>query len=149
MNVTAEIEICRPREVVWSVITDIENWTAMITNIININILYKPSQGIGGLKWEETRRMFGVQATETLCVTDFAENEYYCSRGESHGSIFTTRFTLRERGDKTVLSISFSGESRSSLVRTISFWMEPLIYNAVLNVLQKDLEDIRNQAEKR
>ena len=149
MNITAEIEISRPKEVVWDVITDIENWTGMVTNIINVRILNKPAQGIAGLKWEETRRMFGVQATETLWVTDFVENEYYCSRGESHGSIFTTRFTLRDRNDRTLLTISFDGQARSSFIRTLSFWMEPLINNAILNVLQKDLEDIRNHAEKR
>ena len=35
-----------------------------ITNIININILNKPVDGIVGLKWEETRKMFGKEATE-------------------------------------------------------------------------------------
>lgn len=147
MKVTAEIEIFRPREIVWAVITDIENWTSMITNITGINILNKPVDGIVGLKWEETRKMFGKEATETLWVTDCVENEYYCSRAESHGSVYLTRFSLRDLGDKTLLSISFSGEPQTSLVRTVSFCMGPFIRNAVLNMLNKDLDDIRNQAE--
>jgi hypothetical protein len=147
MKVTAETTISRPREIVWSVITDIENWTGMIANIIDIKILNKPADGLVGLKWEETRRMFGKEVTETLWVTDYAENEYYCSRAESHGSVYITKFSLSELGDKTLLTISFSGEPQTSLVKTVSLCMGPVIKSTVINALHKDLADIKEQAE--
>jgi hypothetical protein len=148
MEVAAEIEIARPREIVWAAITDIERWTSMVTSIIGIKILSRPAHGLVGLKWEETRRMFGKQATETLWVTDAVEHEYYCSRAESHGSVYITRFSLRDLGDKTLLSISFSGESQTPLIKTVSFCMAPFIKSTVVNALHKDLGDIKAQIEK-
>jgi hypothetical protein len=148
MKVTAEIEISRPSEIVWAVITDIENWTSMITSIKNIKILHKPADGTVGLKWEETRHMFGKEATETLWVTDSVENEYYCSRAESHGSVYTTRFSLSGLGDKTLLTISFCGEPQTPFVKTVSFGMGPFIKRAIINALHKDLYDIKDQVEK-
>lgn len=148
MKVTAEIIISRPREIIWAVITDIENWTSMITSIIDIKILNKPADGLVGLKWEETRRMFGKEATETLWVTDSVENEYYCSRAESHGSVYITRFSLSDFGDKTSLTISFSGEPQTPFVKTVSFLMGHFIKGTIINALHKDLEDIKDQAEK-
>ena len=148
MKVTAEIEISRPREIVWAAITAIENWTGMITSIIDIKILHKPADGLVGMKWEETRRMFGKEATETLWVTDFVENEYYCSRAESHGSVYLTRFSLNDHGDKTLLTISFSGEPRTPFVKTVSFGMGPFIKRAIMNALRNDLYDIKDQVEK-
>ena len=148
MKVTAEIEISRPSEIVWAVITDIENWTSMITSIKNIKILHKPADGTVGLKWEETRHMFGKEATETLWVTDSVENEYYCSRAENHGSVYTTRFSLSGLGDKTLLTITFSGEPRTPFVKTLSLGMGPFIKRAIINALHKDLYDIKDQVEK-
>ena len=145
MKVTAEIEISRPREVVWAAIVDIENWTCMVSSIINIKIINKPPDGLVGLKWEETRQMFGKEATETLWVTDAVENEYYCSRTESHGSVYITKFSLSELDGKTLLSISFSGEPKTALVKTISFCMGPFIKSTIKNALDKDLSDIKNE----
>jgi uncharacterized protein YndB with AHSA1/START domain len=149
MKVTAEIEIARPREIVWAAITDIEQWTSMVTGIIDVKILNRPEDGLVGLMWEETRFMFGKEATETLWVTDAVENEYYCSRAESHGSVYIIRFSLNDLGEKTMLSISFSGEPRTPFVRTVSFCMAPIIKSAVINALNKDLGDIKEKVEKR
>lgn len=146
MKVAASIEIPRPREVVWDVITDIDNWSSMITNIIDIKVLNRPEKGIVGLKWEETRHMFGQATTETLWITDSAVNEYYCSRAESHGSVYITEFSLSDLGDKTLLTISFSGEPRTPLVKTVSFFMNPVINSVIINTLQKDLKDIKDHA---
>jgi hypothetical protein len=149
MKVTAEIEIARPREIVWTAITDIEKWTRMVTSIIDIEILNRPANGLVGLKWKETRRMFGRQATETLWVTNSAENEYYCSRAESHGSVYITRFSLNDFGDgKAMLSISFSAEPQTPFVRSASFFMAPLIKSAVINAIRRDLDDIKRKIEK-
>lgn len=147
MIVTAEIEIPRSKEAIWAAITDIDNWASMITSIIDIKILNKPTHGLVGLKWEETRKMFGKEATETLWVTDYIENEYYCSRAESHGSVYMTRFSLSGRGDMTLLTISFSGEPQTPFLKTVSLCIGPFIKSTIINALNKDLEDIRNHVE--
>lgn len=147
MKVTTEIEISSPREIVWAVITDIENWTSMISNISDIKIINKPADGIVGLKWEETRNILGKEATETLWVVDSVENEYYYSRAESHGSVYITKFSLSDLRDKTLLTISFSGEPQTLFVRTVSLCVEPFVKSTIINVLNKDLEDIKKQVD--
>ena len=82
MNVTVNIEINKPKESIWRVITDIEHAQSMISGIQRINILNKPSSGLVGLKWEETRAMFGKEATETMWITESEENSYYQTRAE-------------------------------------------------------------------
>ena len=148
MKVTAEIAIDGSREAVWGVITDIENWTSMITNIIRIRILNKPENGIGGMEWLETRSMFGVEATETLQVTDLLENQYYCSRCERSDAVVQTRFSLKDHRGKTLLGVSIDVEPQTSFSRTLSFCMGPILKSAVLKVLQQDLADIKQQVEK-
>ena len=147
MKVTADIAIDGSRDDVWSVITDIENWTSMITNIIRIRILNRPDDGIGGMEWLETRCMFGVEATETLQVTDLVENQYYCSRCERSDAVIKTKFSLSEHHGKTLLTISIGAEPQTSFSRTLSFCMGPIIKSAVMKELQQDLADIKKQVE--
>jgi len=50
MKVVVDIEIAKPREDIWSAITDIENCARMISAIIDLEILNQPEEGIVGLK---------------------------------------------------------------------------------------------------
>lgn len=43
----------------------------MVSGIISLNILHQPEDGLVGLKWEETRKMFGKEASETMWITDY------------------------------------------------------------------------------
>ena len=147
MKVTAEIAIDGSREAVWGVITDIGNWTSVITNILKIRILNKPENGIGGMEWLETRCMFGVEATETLKVTDLLDNQYYCSRCERGDAVINTRFSLSEHRGKTLLTISIDAEPQTSFSRSLSFCVGPIIKSAVTKALQQDLVDIKKQVE--
>ena len=73
--------------------------------------------GLVGLKWTETRLMFGKQATETMWITDAEENDYYQTRAESHGSIYISRLEIKDSGDGTELTMSFEGN-------TSEFWSQ-------------------------
>ena len=143
MNLSVDIEINKPKEVVWSAITDIENCADMISGIIAVEILNQPTDGVVGLKWKETRLMFGKEATETMWITDAEENRYYCTRAESHGSIYITKLSLIESGDLTTLTMAFSAEAESFLVKIISACMSVFIKPSMKKLLQKDLEDIK------
>ena len=66
MKLKAEIMIDGTKEQIWEVITDIEGSVETISAIEKIDILDKPVSGFLGLKWEETRTMFGKEATEVM-----------------------------------------------------------------------------------
>ncbi|MCW8893644.1 MAG: hypothetical protein OQL18_10045, partial [Deltaproteobacteria bacterium] len=119
MIVSAEIVINKSKDSVWKAITDIENCKNMLSNIIKINILYKPSEDLVGLKWEETREMFGKEERETMWVTDSVESEYYCTRAESHGSVYITKLSLGNSGTGTLLTISFNGIAQTNVAKIL------------------------------
>ena len=148
MQLSVDIEISKPKSVIWTAITDIENCSNMLSSIIDLEVLNQPTETIVGLKWKETRKMFGKEATETMWITDFVENEYYCTRAESHGSVYITKLSLTEAGENTMLSMSFTAEAQSTFVKIISAIMSLFIKNSMQKELFKDLLDIKNYVEK-
>jgi carbon monoxide dehydrogenase subunit G len=66
MKISVDIEIDKPKDLVWSAISDIENWANMITGIIDLKVIKKPEEGIVGLKWIETRKLFGKESSEAM-----------------------------------------------------------------------------------
>ncbi len=101
-----------------------------------------------GLKWEETREMFGKEATETMWVTDAENNDYYCTRAESHGSVYITKLSLRNSGSGSLLTMSFNGIPQSFSAKILSLIMGPFIKSSIRKVLTKDLGDIKSYVEK-
>ena len=148
MLVTAEKVIGAPREMVWKAITDIENSQNIISGIKGINVLDQPTGGVVGLQWEETREMFGREATETMWITEAEEGEYYQTRAESHGSIYITRVSLRDTEDGTILTMTFTGITESLVAKLMSFLMGPFIKRSLHQALMKDLDDIKAHLEK-
>ena len=148
MIVTTEIMINKPRDSVWNAITDIEHFESMISSIIKINVLNKPSDSLVGLKWEETRIMFGKEAMETMWITDSVLNEYYFTRAESHGSIYITKHSLSENEKGTLLTMTFTGNAESFVAKLMSIVLSPLMKGSIKKCLSKDMEDIKAYVEK-
>ena len=148
MEISVDVEISKPKNVVWTAITDIENCINMISGIIELKVLEKPEEGIVGLKWMETRKMFGKDASETMWITDAKEGEYYCTRAENHGAIYVTKMSVNELDGKTLLTMSFSSTSESIAIRIISSIMGLFIRKSMIKMLKRDLEDIKTFVEK-
>ena len=148
MKLKAEIIINGTKEQIWHVITDIERSVETISAIEKIEILEKPESGVLGLKWEETRIMFGKSATEIMWITDVVENEYYQTRAESHGAIYKSRLQIEESGDKSKLTMEFEGEPQSTSAKIMSFLTGFMFKSATEKALQVDLKDIKAYVEK-
>ena len=148
MRASADIKIERPREAVWAAIIDIDNSVNMIAGIIAVEVMHRPESGLVGLKWKETRLMFGREASEVMWITESAPNEYYCTRAESHGSVYTTRLSLASVGGSTVLKMSFAGEARTLLAKILAACTGLFMKKSMEKALRKDLEDIKDFLEK-
>ncbi len=147
MAFKSEISIAASPAKIWNVITDIENSDQFISGIQSLEILEKPDQGLVGLKWEETRIMFGQTATETMWITDVKENRYYKTRAERPGVVYITTLSLEENGDSTDLSMELEAEISTFGARLMSSVMGIFFNKATLKALQKDLEDIKAAVE--
>lgn len=147
MKLKAEITINGTKEQIWKVITDIEGSVETISAIEKIEILEQPESGVLGLKWEETRTMFGKSATEVMWITEEKENEYYQTRAENHGAIYISRFQIEEMGDQTKLTMEFEGEAQSATTKIMSFLTGFMFKGATEKALQEDLKDIKASVE--
>lgn len=143
MNVEVDIEIAAPKERIWAAITDIENCADMISGIENINVLNQPENGVVSLKWEETRTMFGKQATETMWITEAEENRYYKTRAENHGTVYISKLALSEQGENSKLTMSFTAEAQTTMTKIFSALMGVFVKGSMKKMIAKDLADIK------
>jgi len=147
MKIKSQITINSTKDKVWKIITDIENSNTFITGIEKIEILEQNGKEFNGLKWKETRTMFGQTATEIMWITDSKEKESYSTRAESHGAIYITEFTLKEKEGATELSMDFSSKSVTFKAKLLSV-MFFIFMRATKKAFRDDLIDIKAAVEK-
>jgi len=144
MKVTVDTTINGSKESVWKVITDIKGSEATIEDI---EVLDEPDQGLVGLKWRETRTMFGKQATEVMWITDAVENESYQTRAESHGAIYISRLAIAPVESGCQLTFEFDGTPVKLATKIIGALTGFMFKGATAKALRKNLEDIKNAVE--
>lgn len=133
---------------IWTAITDIKNSADMIKGIIKIEVLEEPEEGIIGLKWKETRLMFGKEAEETMWITDAEENVYYRTRAESHGSVYISELRITPiDAESCELSMTFDGTPTSFFAKLMSAVMMPFFKGSMVKMLEQDLSDIKRFVE--
>ncbi len=147
MNVAASVTIYAAKEIVWNTITDIGHCDRVISSIIKVKVLEQPESGLVGLRWQETREMFGKEATETMWITDAVTNEYYATRAESHGSVYQSRLGLQDQGSATALTMSFSASPQTLGAKILSLLMAPMIQGSLKKEIARDLADIKQYIE--
>jgi Uncharacterized conserved protein len=146
MLVESQVTINAPKEAVWAAITDIENAAKIISGIKNIEVLEKPASGIVGLKWRETRILFGKPATADKWITEAVENEYYKTRAEDGGFVFLT--TMRISESSAGITLTSSHESKpQSIVAKLSVPMLFLFKGVMKKAIVQDLNDIKAAVE--
>ena len=147
MEIKCTVTIQGSKEEIWNIITNIENAAATIGGIESVKVLEKPDQGLIGLKWQETRTVFGKSATETMWITEALDNEYYWTRAENHGMVYKSGMSLKEVNGATELTMTFKSEAQRFGSRILSATMGLMMKNATKKMILKDLEDIKAKVE--
>jgi len=147
MIVKAQVTINGSRESIWSVVTDIENAPKTISGIENVEVLEKPESGLVGLKWRETRTLFGKTATEEMWITEAAENDFYKTRAESHGVIYVSTVGISEQDDGISLTMAHESIPQGFVARLLSIPMGFVFKGAMKKAFLQDLNDIKARVE--
>ncbi len=147
MIVEARVTINVPKEAVWKVITDIENASQTISGIEQVEVLEEPENGLVGLKWRETRTLFGKTATEEMWITDAADNEFYETRAESHGCVYITTMRISENNDGCTLTMSHRIKPQALVAKVLAFPMGLVFKGTIRKVIRQDLNDIKAAVE--
>src|SRR4029077_4418981 len=113
MLVEAQVTINGSKTAIWGAITNVENAAEIISGIENIEVLEKPANGLVGLKWRETRMLFGEPATVEKWITAAAENKFYKTRAESDGFVFLSTISISESSGGITLTSSHDYKPQS------------------------------------
>ena len=147
MVVEAHVTINGTNAAIWTAITDIEHAAQIISGIEKIEIVEKPAAGPVGLRWRETRMLFGKPATVEKWITDAAENEFYKTRAEDGGFVFLT--TKRISQSTSGMTLAESHESRPQTIKAkLSVPMLFVFKRVIRKALLKDLNDIKAAVER-
>jgi len=146
MTVEAQITITKDKTAIWRAITNIRDAAEIISGIEKIEILNEPTNGIVGLKWRETRMYFGKPAAIDKWITDAVENEFYKTRAEMDGFIFSTVMTLSQIDDNIILTSSHETRSQGIIAKIKSL---PMIFfrSMLKKTILQDLNDIKTAVE--
>ncbi|TQD36991.1 SRPBCC family protein [Haloflavibacter putidus] len=147
MKIAIAIDIKASKQEVWNVITNIENSEKTISGIDKVEILNNPKDSMIGLKWKETRTLFGKPSTETMWITEAVENKYYKTRAESNGAIYQTILKLSEKENTTSLTMEFNSEAISLKAKIMAFIFGRIIGKSMKKLIKKDLIDIKTASE--
>jgi uncharacterized protein YndB with AHSA1/START domain len=148
MNVEAQVVIDGARAAVWAAITDIENAAETISGIENIEVLEKPANGLVGLRWRETRIYFGKPATVEKWITDAAENEFYETRAEDDGFVFSSTMSISEGSGGVTLTSAHETRALGIVAKLKSTPMF-LFKGVVKKALLQDLNEFKSAVERR
>ena len=94
MIVEAQVLINGSKPAVWAAITNIEHASEIISGIMKIEVLESPASGLVGLKWRETRMLFGKPTGVDKWITEAEENEFYKTKAEDSGFVFVTTMRI-------------------------------------------------------
>ncbi|MFM1867892.1 MAG: hypothetical protein RL591_1300, partial [Planctomycetota bacterium] len=110
--IECSIQIVAPSKTVWRVVTDIEHAAEHIPAITSIEILPGPRTG-KGLRWRESRVMFGRTATETMEIVEWkppfshASGGMYVATATNHGTFYRSEVRVDPSGTGSRLVFTF------------------------------------------
>jgi hypothetical protein len=146
MIVEVQVTINGSRSAVWNVITNIGNAAEFISGIEKIEVIEKPANNLVGLKWRETRMLYGKPATVEKLITDAVENAFYKTRAESDGFVFLSTIRISESSGGITLTSSHDYKPQSTAAKLKSLPMF-LFRGMIKKTLLQDLNDIKSAVE--
>lgn len=148
MKITVSILIDSSREKIWKVITDIENLPNIITAIHNIDVIISPDEGIVGLKWKETRKLYGLKTSEVMWIEEAQEYNYYSTKASSNGTDYISYYSLEDEAGKIRLTMEFIGKPRTKLSRFLFMTSRLLKRGRLKREMERDLVEVKRFCER-
>jgi len=149
MLVEVQVTINGSRAAIWAAISNIEKTSEIISGIQKIEVIEKPAHGLVGLKWRETRMLFGKPATAEKWITDAVENEFYKTRAEDNGFVFLSTTSIAETRGGMTLSSAHETTPQTFVAKLQSIPMVLFFKGVVKKALLQDLNDIKAAVEKK
>ena len=103
-----------------------------------------------GLRWRETRMLFGKPATAEKWITEADQGRFYKTRAEDNGFVFVTTMSISPcpSGGVTLTS-AHDSQPQSIGARIMSIPMGLFFKGAIKKAVLQDLTDIKAAVERR
>lgn len=131
-----------PVEQVFDTVAHIDRYAKAIPHITEVEFLTEQHEGVG-TRFAETRVMRGRQATTTLEVTEYVENERVRLVADEGGTVWDTLFTFREAGSGTKLEMVMDARPHSLLARIVN----PLTKGIIRKAIEGDMDAVKAYCE--
>jgi len=131
---------------VFRVFTDWRNIEARVSGIKKIEFLAKGGRPEVGMKWRETRVMFGREATEEMWITEIKPNQSYVVEAESHGTKYRSTYEFIDKGRETEVKLEFAGIPVSFAAKIMSV-LGVIFASSVKRALADDMADLKKVIE--
>jgi len=148
MIVEAQVTINGSKAATWAAIADIANAAEIISGIEHIEVVEKPVNGLVGLRWRETRLLFGKPATVEKRITEAAENEFYTTKAEDGGFVFVSTMRISASNGGITLTSAHETKPQGIAARLKSTPMF-LFRGVVKKALLQDLNDYKSAVEQK
>jgi len=145
MRISVDTHIAAPVEMVFALCTDFKNAPGRIKGIKKIELLNDEPVGVG-LRFRETRIMFGREASEEMEITSFEPNRSYTLGCNSCGCVYTSVLRFQPDNGGTKLTMDFDAKPVTFMAKLMTplGW---LMQGTMRKCVQQDLDDIKAYAE--
>ena len=117
-------------DLVFKTISDINNFSKSIPDVINVEFLSDVKSGVG-TRFRETRLMKGKEAMTELEVTEFVENDHVRYVTDSHGTVWDTVMNAKAVDDKTDLTLIMDARPHKFMQKKVVPMIKGMISKAL------------------
>lgn len=132
-----------PIDLVFKTISNINNYSKAVPDIVKFEILSEIQSGVG-TRFRETRMMKGKEARTELEVTEFIENDRIRMVTDSHGAVWDSVFIVKSEEDHTHLELTMDAKPHKLMPKL----MIPLMKGFISKNVEKDLDAVKTYCEK-
>ncbi len=146
MKVKANCIINATKVEVFNAFSDLKNLANNVRAIKSIELLTPGDVGIGS-KFKETRIMLGKESSEIMEITQFSPPDYFKEEAKSNGMHYITEWRFIDEGNKTTVSINFSGTA-TTLSAKFLIVLFSLMKSSMKKAFLADMDDLKKVLEK-
>lgn len=148
-SIVVERRIAAARGPVWDALTDLSGMERILSSVSKVEVLTEGAFDVG-MRWRETRRMFGKEATEEMRVTASEPPERFVVEAESHGTRYVSEWLLRSDGPAmTTVRLTFAAIPPGGVTGLLAKILGGVGARAVSRAITKDLDDVASAVEAR
>lgn len=147
MIVEAEVRVAGSRAATWAAICDVAHAAEVVRGIERIDLVTAPADGVAGLRWQETRILFGKPATVEKWITEAVAGESYVTRAETPGFTYLTQMRIREHPDGVTLASAHETRTQGIGALLMSIPMRLFFKGVIRKAILQDLADYKAAVE--